>query len=306
MEKYIENNIPLQSLTTPPKDLLVSALEKIVTATPPLEKYVDKHLGGLFSGYTGLAYLFLRLAVMYPDIRIQGELPLVWTKRYLEGDRGELEIVEGKCGIGSEKLSYEAMKACVSGETADVQIFLDNFPSLTTGPLSVKDGDIYPSEVAFGRAGALYLLRMVEHWVPDSRLLIEPVTKKVVERILETDDDGRGNWEWKGRRYLGACHGDIGTITQIVLSTPTIAPKLADKLEEILGFQYDSGNWPASEECVKVGRKAFLVQYCHGAPGFIFSLQSIRPYFPNLHDKIDAAITKAQEDIWAWNFDKRT
>jgi len=115
---------------------------------------------------------------------------------------------------------------------------------------------------------------------------------------MSTDDDGRGNWEWHGKRYFGAAHGDIGIITQVVLSNPSLAPQLARRLEKLLELQLSDGNWPSSARSLKEGKTASLIQWCHGAPGFLYSLQSLRPYFPELQNRIDSAIEKGQSVTW--------
>jgi lantibiotic modifying enzyme len=69
---------------------------------------------------------------------------------------------------------------------------------------------------------------------------------------------------------------------------------LAEKLEELLAFQLPDGNWPTIAE--KTESK--LVQWCHGAPGFVLCLLSLRPFFPTLHEKIDAAIERGRACTW--------
>ncbi|KAI9163296.1 LanC-like protein 2 [Paramyrothecium foliicola] len=298
-QKYISNNIPIQGLPAPPSALLQLTLEQLVETTPPKDAYSGRHgeLGGLFTGYTGLAYLFLRLSAMHPDMQIKGRCPLDWAKQYLDGKRGKLVLEKGNCGIASEKLSYEAVKACVTGDLMDVMKFISNIPAIL-GPFPPAEGDPYPSELAYGRAGTLYLLRMVKHWVPNSGSFVDSPLNRVAEKIMETDDDGNGNWEWHGKRYFGASHGDIGIITQIVLSDPSQAPQLAERLEDLIDIQLDDGNWPSSSRSLQHGRRAELVQWCHGAPGFIHSLQTLRPFYPDHQHEIDAAIKKAQDLVW--------
>ncbi|KAL1843663.1 hypothetical protein VTK73DRAFT_2789, partial [Phialemonium thermophilum] len=80
----------------------------------------------------------------------------------------------------------------------------------------------------------------------------------------------------------------------LVLTTPPVAPRLEATLARLLDAQLGDGNWPSSEG--HPGRH--LVQFCHGAPGFVLSLLSLRPYFPALQDRVDAAIKKARECIW--------
>jgi lantibiotic modifying enzyme len=139
---------------------------------------------------------------------------------------------------------------------------------------------------------------MVEEYFPGAKSYLDSPKSRLTQKILETNDDGRGNWEWRGKRYFGAAHGEIGIITQLVLSNPTLAPKLQDRLEDLLDFQCSDGNWPSSEVKMREGKSAKLVQWCHGAPGFVFSLQSLREHFPDLQPQIDAAILRAQDIIW--------
>ncbi|KAI1044486.1 hypothetical protein LB505_006979 [Fusarium chuoi] len=73
-QRYISNNLPPQKLGSDPKELLTYALELVVRHTPPREVYHERHLGGLFTGYTGLAYLFLQLSQnLWPRPAILGE-----------------------------------------------------------------------------------------------------------------------------------------------------------------------------------------------------------------------------------------
>ena len=55
------------------------------------------------------------------------------------------------------------------------------------------------------------------------------------------------------------------------------------ELAVLLSYQFDNGNFPASLPL----ERDRLVQVCHGAPGVVVSLLSIREYFPSLKEKID-------------------
>lgn len=266
-------------------------------STPPRHSYSDRHLGGLFTGYTGIAYLFLRLSESYPELKVSGHHLRTWANRYLAGDRGKLTLERGNCGIGCEKLSYEAVRACVTKEQDHLIQFVANIPRLL-GPYATPQDDPFPSEIPYGRAGALYLLRMVKHYLPQYAMILESPMRRLEQKILETDDDGRGNWEWHGKRYFGAAHGDIGIVTQLVLSNPLLAPQLSTRLAKLIELQMSDGNWPSSARSLKEGRSASLVQWCHGAPGFIYSLLSLRPHFPQLHEQIDEAVKKGQDLVW--------
>lgn len=183
----------------------------------------------------------------------------------------------GRCGIASEELAYEAVQACITKDLADVEAFVSNIPAILAGNS--------PDEMLHGRAGTLYMMHMIRHWVPDSAALLEPAMQSITGSIMADGPD----WTWFGKPYLGAVHGDIGIVTQLVLTTPSLAEQLRGKLEKLVDMQLTNGNWPTSP-----GRTdSSLVQFCHGAPGFLHSLVSLRPHFTDLRDKIDVALKRA-------------
>lgn len=98
---------------------------------------------------------------------------------------------------------------------------------------------------------------------------------------------------------VGAVHGTMGIITQVVLTDHRWAHKLEAELEKLLSLQLDSGNWPASVPSSSSSSRDRdrLVQACHGAPGIIISLLSVRPYFPRLKDKIDRAVSQGRRAV---------
>ncbi|KAM0255082.1 hypothetical protein ACHAQJ_006161 [Trichoderma viride] len=294
--RYIPNDLPLQSLGHEPLQLMKSSLEHILKTTPPQSTYLeDKHHGGITRGPTSISFLFFRLAALYPDVQVTDQSLMHWAKQYLDGDRGELTIT-AKVGIGCEKLSYEALKACMSRNEDDVKAFLSNMPAIV-GPYPDSEKDPFVSELWQGRAGVLYFMRLMRHHVPQSAALLEKPISQLSKKIMaDSKDEGEGGWMFFHLELTGAAHGDIGIITQLVLTTPSLAPRLTPKLRALLNIQVD-GNWPTRKE-LDGGPHQSLMQWCHGAPGFIFSLHAIRPYFPELHEQIDAAIATGQEAIW--------
>ncbi|ROW08119.1 hypothetical protein VPNG_06936 [Cytospora leucostoma] len=280
--RYITNDIsPLLTLYDP-ELRLEETLESIIEKLPPKKGYSVDTLSGLWAGPTGFAYLFLHVSALHPHLRIAGHRALTWASRYMHGARSHVRLDPRHCGIGSEKLAYEAVVACITRDLEDARIFLSNIPAILRG--------CAPKELLYGQAGTLYMLRMIRHWVPDSAALLEPAVQAITGAILADGAD----WKWHGKPYLGAVHGDIGIVTQLVLTTPSLAEQLGEKLDSLLDMQLPNGNWPSS-----VGKTdSHLVQFCHGAPGFLHSLVSLKPYFPNLQHKIDAAIVDGRRCVW--------
>ncbi|UKZ86692.1 uncharacterized protein TrAFT101_002516 [Trichoderma asperellum] len=91
----------------------------------------------------------------------------------------------------------------------------------------------------------------------------------------------------------GSGHGAIGITTQLVVATPSLALRLKTKLRAVLDLQVD-GDWPSNIASAGYDNP-FLMQWCHGASRFVFSLKALWPYFPDMQGQIDVTIANAQE-----------
>ena len=85
---------------------------------------------------------------------------------------------------------------------------------------------------------------------------------------------------------------------RVILCDPskTTHPVILQSLKETLDLQDESGNWPSSIH----SHHHDLVQFCHGAPGFIIALQAIEPYLsfdPLLQNRVASACKKAQQCV---------
>lgn len=290
-QRYIPNDGPLQSLSRSPKLLLVEALTELIRTYPPVDKYPEAKQKGIFSGYTSLVYLLLRVSTLYPDIQVDGHDISSWMEEYMKPLPGDIRFKSGSGGLHSEKLSVDAIRASISGSKPDLDLFLKHVHEYI-GPYTGEDP--YPAELFYGRAGVLYILRMVKQHVPNYAPVIEPYIDKISEKIMNEAE--KGHWKFANKRFLGPCHGDIGIITQLVMSKPSIAPRLEDRLVDLLDLQDPEGNWPASGTESKT--HSDLVQFCHGAAGYIICLKVLRPYFPNLKERIENAISKGEALVW--------
>ncbi|KAK4180229.1 hypothetical protein QBC36DRAFT_320683 [Triangularia setosa] len=280
---------------------LMGALEDIIVNFPPRSRYPHEALQGLWSGPTGIAYLMMQVSARLPDLIVLGQPAFHWAQCYIAGSRGHnLRLGSHGCGVSDERLAFEAVRAALTKDLRHVRDFVATVEQVA----AVAE---FPDENLYGRAGTLYLLRMVKHWVGTDVCgkIIDPVVAEIANTILNNGlgspgrdgspgGQGRARWRWHGQRYLGAVHGDIGIITQVVLSMPELAGRVEGALERLLMMQQHDGNWPSIEESPGKG----LVQFCHGAPGFVVSLCSLQQYFPRLHGKIDAALRRARQCIW--------
>jgi len=118
----------------------------------------------------------------------------------MSGSRGHnLRLGSHGCGISDERLAFEAVRAAVSKEMQHVREFVNSVGQV----MGVKE---YPDETLYGRAGTLYLLRLVRHWVQGSEGLVEPAIAEISNMILGNgsgNESGKGGWKWHGKQYLG-------------------------------------------------------------------------------------------------------
>jgi hypothetical protein len=272
---------------------LLASLKRLTKLYPPVHTCsTGWSFSGLYSGPTSIAFLFYRLSQIYLNLEFRDQSLLEWAQAYLElGARiHKRSPTPSHCGIGDETLAHLTLSALVSEDTGKVRQLCSFAETVNSWE---DDGS---SEWLYGRAGYLYFLRLCHQTVfsrdhhPATAKTLEKTIKSTVDRILATPQP----WVWHGKQYLGAVHGTIGIVTQIVLSMPSAAAKLQPRLLELLDLQFPSGNFPSS---FPVGSDK-LVQFCHGGPGFVISLRTLVPYFPDIEDRIREAIANAQLDIW--------
>lgn len=282
--RYFRNDAEL-SRREPHKQLLAS-LNRLISDYPPHQIPPG---GGLYYGPISVAYLFYALHNVYPDLLLDDYPMNTWSAAYIEQAQANIKKYKGpspsKCGVSDDIMALLALYA-VTAKDPDTVKELCDFAAVTIEPDA-------SNEWLYGRAGFLYLLRLVRGAFRDNKEiteLIEDTTDEVIDNIMASSRP----WKWHGKAYVGAVHGAIGIITQIVLTDASWAPKLEAELGALLSYQYESGNFPSS---LPPGRDR-LVQFCHGAPGVIASLVSIRKYFPKLGERIDRVIAKGRECIW--------
>ena len=282
--RYFRNDAPLGQRDAH-KQLLAS-LDRLITNYPP--HHVPPG-GGFYYGPISVAFLFYALHNIYPDMKLD-DYPLnTWSAAYIEQAQANIKDFPppspSKCGVSNDIMALLALYA-VTAKDADTVKELCDHAAVMLEPDASNDW-------LYGRAGYLYFLRLVRGAFTDNKDTIELI-EDTADAVIENIMDSSRPWKWHGKAYVGAAHGAIGIITQIVLTDPLSAPKVEAELGALLSYQYDSGNFPSS---LPPGRDR-LVQFCHGAPGVVASLLSIRKFFPKLHERIDKVVVKCRETIW--------
>jgi len=289
--RCFENDLEVLERAKPHAELL-AALKSIVTQCPPPEGPKGGwDFAGLYNGPTSTAYLFYQLSLTHPGVQLNGRTMFEWCVAFLDepGPRHQHEVGKvdaSHCGIAQETLAHMAVTAVAKYDLDAVTKLCDCADNLLGGGGS--------DEWLYGRAGYLYFLRLLRVGLCQYQKVVERV-QNVIERVIDRILQSPRPWTWHKKAYLGAAHGAIGIVTQIVLSSPRREQTLEPILAELLDVQYSSGNFPSSSPVSDDDR---LVQFCHGAPGFVISLISLRPHFADLRKRIDAAIVRGIDCIW--------
>lgn len=297
--KFLANSMSMRRLSATPAVLLQSSVQGLLTAFPIQESYDKAQQKGVFSGYTSLAFTLIQLSRLHPEVKVGGMTLRQVAAQYIESLDSYPEFKENAGGLHCERTSVHVLRACVSGTEADLQT------ALADAAQQAKIHPELPDELLYGRAGILYLLRLLRFWVPHGSTAIDAVVADVVQQLLARKQPGGGGWTFVGKRYFGASHGDVGILTQIVLSKPSAAPRLEALLSELLDLQQENGNWPSHDAAVRDGNDRGLVQFCHGAPGFVISLKAIRHAFPTMAGRIDNAIQRGESIVWEQGLSKK-
>ena len=312
ISRHFSNDGPLLSLTRPPRDEIISGLQKLITKYPPgVGMFPSEELNGLFSGPTSIAYLLFKLSEpgsRYEDFSVANHSLRYWADAYL--DCAEESVQDGhrpvddepgksRYGVLFEIPARLALSAAFRKDKKANRDLLALLPKVLDG-----SEEIVWNEHLYGRTGYLYLLRLVRTYWPEAPIPPDAYTQ-IIRRVLL---DGKSRWKFVDKYLLGAGHGWISVVTQILLTDQSYAAACKPALEQILNEQIldrgdpDYGNWDAFlvDEC-KSDRR-LQIQWGHGAPGIVISLQSMLPAYkdldPEFANRMEEAINQAQEIIW--------
>ena len=203
-----------------------------------------------------------------------------------------LEEKAKRGGIGDELMVMHTVNALLRGHVESAAAVVE------LAGLTLDAKYCNSNEWLYGRAGTLYLLRALKtHFAASNDAQRDSLLRqieKAIDALCKAIVSSPRPWSWHRKHYLGAAHGDVGIITQVVLSRPSYAAAVRDDLLAVLNSEFKSGNWPSS---LPSSGDDKLVQFCHGAPGVVVSLQSLAPHFPELGPEIGRAIERGRQCV---------
>lgn len=249
-----------------------------------------------------------------------GAAGVVWALRHLRAvgaiDGGSLEAFDldrlrddhrawlasqGSAGFGSYLMGDLPIEMMAWDEDRAPQR-LDRIAAL------IEDQLDHPAlELMWGSPGALLAATLLHERSGDARFadLARRIAARLAEQLRGSDEHGRGYWEQSlyGRRSscLGGVHGFVATAHGLIRARALLGDAAWRFWREHIvrtverTATHDGGfvNW-RPELIEPAGRpRKWLMQFCHGGPGFVVCLGSL----PG--DDLDALLLAAGETIWA-------
>ncbi|CAF1071789.1 unnamed protein product [Adineta ricciae] len=230
----------------------------------------------VYTGSTGIALLYLRLSILFSNKKdaykskakalVDSSLAQLSGKRisFLSGDPGPLAIAA---------VIYRDL-----GDDRIVRKCIDKLVSIKEDALS----DSKPDEYLNGRAGYLYALMFVRNELGndtiDKQLVIdifEAMIKSGEKYARESGSHSPLMYQWHDSEYLGAAHGVSGIIYLLLKVAcddsfsslrQYVNSHLLPTIEFLKTKRLPSGNYLSSSG----SQSDKLVQWCHGAPGFVY------------------------------------
>ena len=295
---------------------LPAHLSFLVTKYPPnretfesVEPESEENMNnlGLFSGPISIAYVLFVLSKA-EDRVVEGKRLSEWTKQYLEMARGWMEgeaygenpVTSEDCAVGNNRTCFAAIASVVYQDQKLVEEILSYVPGVLADTSLAKAPS---NEYILGRAGFLYLLRLISTWFPAMTEKVAAAKQQIIEKIIS---QGPKQWLFVRMPYLSVGHGWLGIIVEILMTDPTSerAAELRPLVERIIKQQGSDGNWPKYMDEVPAEKNPSLwIQWGHGAPGVVNGLSSLRPIYDKVGDsemvsRIDQAIANSQGIIW--------
>lgn len=173
-------------------------------------------------------------------------------------------------GLGSDLICY-SLYECLS-KNIPFELPIELTPSIsstnTKQTSKATSNTIYSDEILYGKAGLALLLTYFQK--KGLVLTKEHVLSEVIGEIHIEEFP----WKWHNKVYFGAAHGTAGILLILTRLGKQMHPELLKQLIEL--SLLDSGNFASSLQ----SQRDSLVQWCHGAPGFIPLLLEYQEYLP--------------------------
>ncbi|XP_022918485.1 lanC-like protein 2 [Onthophagus taurus] len=304
IERHFENPFPEYSEDSA-KNVIsnktIDKLNKVVTGLDEKWETCMRQLSQCqshdYTVYTGTSGIAMLRFLKDPDDKAN----LLEVKRLLMLNNLKKKRLTFLCGDAGP-LALGAVVSYKLGDVVFSRSLIEELAELQKAVINYK-ADL-PNEYMYGRAGYLYaILYINKHISPPP--IDDYLIRKVVEAIFNAGQvESRNNmcnqpllYKWHDSYYLGAAHGMSGIMYLLLQARNYVREsELNDLIKPTIDYltskKFASGNFPSS-----LGSQSDkYIQWCHGAPGFVFMYSEAYKVFGD--QKYLQMALKSAEVVW--------
>ncbi|CAF3930299.1 unnamed protein product [Adineta steineri] len=272
-EQYLNHNNQLPSELSSP---IIRWIEHHLHKLEQNINQTDSSDETVYTGSAGIALLYMHLTSLFPDRKSNyiSKAKLLLDSSLQQLDERRITFLCGAPG----PLAIAAVISYKSGDQETANKYVNRILSMKNQALSHSN----PDEYLYGRSGYLYTLmflrKEIGHNIIDSQHvtdIFEAIIKSGEKYARETRSKSPLMYKWHDSEYMGAAHGVTGIIYLLLKVTHHesfthlrryIESHLIPTIEFLKTKRLSSGNYISSSD----SKSDKLVQWCHGAPGFIY------------------------------------
>lgn len=233
----------------------------------------------VYNGVSGYALLYLELGQLLGNGGYIEQAFFLAEKCISHLREHHLTFLTGDTG----PLSIIAVCSNLLKQPEKEQHYIHRLEKMLHSSLLADRANQLPDELLYGRAGCLYSLLYTKQFVGKKidKHLIASLVKTILESGIRLSNECKKQgykvpplmFEWHGSKYLAAAHGMAGIFYILFkaknhLDQDMLENYVRPSLDYLLQVRFPGGNLPSSLE----NDRDRLVQWCHGAPGFIHCL----------------------------------
>ncbi|XP_073489654.1 glutathione S-transferase LANCL1 [Aquarana catesbeiana] len=263
-------------LTPDFKHLLNNKIRELLQHMEHGLKSADPSDFTVYTGWSGIALLYLHLSEVYGDPLCLQKAKEYATKSLRCLNKRDVTFLCGDAGLYA--VASVIFHKLGSAQEADdcVNRVLQMHSTV------MKLDSRLPDELLYGRVGYLYTLLFINKHFGDGKIPYQYM-QQVCDIVIQSGENMAAHrriqnlsplmYEWYGEHYVGPAHGLAGIYYYLMQATCYVSSEKIQSLvrpsvDYVTQLKFPSGNYPP---CIG-DKRDLLVHWCHGAPGVIYML----------------------------------
>ncbi|XP_068101502.1 glutathione S-transferase LANCL1 [Hyperolius riggenbachi] len=267
---------PTGQLTSDFANRLNSKIRELLQLMEHGLKSADPRDFTVYTGWSGIALLYLHLSEVYQDPSLLQKAREYVTRslRYL--NKRDVTFLCGDAG----PYAVAAVVFHKLGSAQDADDCVNRVLQMHSTVMKLDSR--LPDELLYGRMGYLYSLLFINKHFGEGKVPVCFI-QEVCEIVMKSGENMAAQkriqnqsplmYEWYGEHYVGPAHGLAGIYYYLMqpschVSGETLRAFVLPSVNYVNQLKFSSGNYPP---CIG-DKRDLLVHWCHGAPGVIYML----------------------------------